>query len=689
MGNPIITTINVEDVPYKIKGSLYDGLGNNTDGGITQAAITSELNSINETIDNIEHNNTLEYEESIVILDNLDSSVVEITSSYVNAKNLKSNGIDVATLEDISTFASIDDINDKQDKIDNIGYEELNFQTPTIEFRDDNDNYVGEVSPEAIAAKKFLIKTSPEDIGVDISGIVGGTTVAKTLGFSDIVHVIGYGQSHMSGTNSGLPVSTTQNRANLKRFAGGVRPYDTFDLDSSRRVNIERQSGVEPTYLEMSDNKSACLTQKSINYIAASVDSLVSLTEQRVKYEKNQNNTYSPNPSVINASTSGHADGETPLTGFCEGFLNAIEKSYGSNFGFEMLATCCAYGSADFLSLCPLDRDGIIHNEKEIDGTNFNYFDVLMMTVKEAKELADAENKSYSVDVVIYMESNTIAVNRSGNTVNLTVQQKAYRIAQLFTLINQRVKEITKQSNDIIFLCDQSKTFMAQREAIRILCIDKEFALTEAEQNTLETLTNNDIEPYDMNKIYLVIGSNNYEVGTDHVHHPAYAQKLEGATIGEIYAKILSRNNFEPLYPIKFKVIDNDIYVKYHVPVSPIIIDMNAVNGAHTCPNWCTERGEMYGFSIFNKNTSTYEPNFITAAEVTEGDTIKLTCESSPVGKVLEYCYRPIDNSSTGLPTNCEFGNVRDSQGDIAKITINDTEHPLHNWSIGFSKDII
>ena len=136
-------------------------------------------------------------------------------------------------------------------------------------------------------------------------------------------------------------------------------------------------------------------------------------------------------------------------------------------------------------------------------------------------------------------------------------------------------------------------------------------------------------------------------------------------------------------------MIDNDIYVKYHVPVSPIIIDMNAVNGAHTCPNWCTERGEMYGFSIFNKNTSTYEPNFITAAEVTEGDTIKLTCESSPVGKVLEYCYRPIDNSGSGLPTNCEFGNVRDSQGDIAKITINDTEHPLHNWSIGFSKDII
>ena len=55
MGDPIVTSINIQDIPYKIKGTLYDELGNNTDGGITQAALTNEFEEIDKQLhfDNI------------------------------------------------------------------------------------------------------------------------------------------------------------------------------------------------------------------------------------------------------------------------------------------------------------------------------------------------------------------------------------------------------------------------------------------------------------------------------------------------------------------------------------------------------------------------------------------------------------------------------------------------------------
>ncbi len=540
------------------------------------------------------------------------------------------------------------------------------------------------------SASTTYLKNNPRYAGFPVRPI--GTSVAKTLGLSDIVHVIGYGQSLMAGSSSGDVVTTSQSRSNLYRFAGGVRPYDVFDLDigsstTNKRVHITRKPNVNPIYLEMSDNKDDCLISDDVARINTSVGELIPLTEQRVKYTSNGDGTYSPS-GTSSGVISGHGDGETPLSGFCEGLLNSLEKTYGGNFGFDILATCCAYGSADFLSLLPLDRDGRIHNYEDSpksDGSNMNYFELVMMSVKAAKELADAENKSYSVDVVVFMESNTIAKNSEGGTVSITIPIMAYRIAQLFTLINQRIKAITKQRNDIFFLCDQSKTYTRQREALRILGVENEIVLKTAEQNILKSLPNYDVEPYDLSKIFLVTSANNYKIGRDggdRIHHPSFAQKQKGATLGDAYAKILTGKGFEPLHPLNVKVIGNEIFIKYHVPVSPIVIDATAVNGNQACPNYMDGCG-VNGFGI-SDGTNYYD--IITSVEVSEPDTIKITCSESPIGKNLEYCYKPISDGGTGLPTNCEFGNIRDSQGDVSKIKIGNTDYPLHNWSIGFSK---
>jgi hypothetical protein len=219
---------------------------------------------------------------------------------------------------------------------------------------------------------------------------------------------------------------------------------------------------------------------------------------------------------------------------------------------------------------------------------------------------------------------------------------------------------------------------------MRILGTTAAIELTQSEQNMLKTLANYDVEPYTPSNIYLVTPANAYEMGADHIHHTATAQKVKGATIGEAAANVLGGQGFGPLYPINVKVIGNDIYVKYHVPVSPIVIDVAAVNGTQTCPT-CVERGDKYGFAIYD---GTSYLDIITSVEVSEPDTIKISCSQDPTGLALEYCFRPVSNAGTGLPTNCEFGNIRDFQGDICSIDIDGTDYALHNWSIGFSYDL-
>ena len=94
-----------------------------------------------------------------------------------------------------------------------------------------------------------------------------------------------------------------------------------------------------------------------------------------------------------------------------------------------------------------------------------------------------------------------------------------------------------------------------------------------------------------------------------------------------------------------------------------------------------------YGFGI--KDGGNYV-DIIDTVEVVEPDTIKISCSTTLSGKTLEYCYQKMANNGSGSigPTNSEFGNIRDSQGDVKKITINSNDYPLHNWSIGFSKQL-
>ena len=747
--------------------------------------------------------------------------------THISNLNKKTENISVETNESNDEFISFksDDETEEYARIDNEGVHAPNITqlTETVSEHDGAidviNTKVGNISvEESLLDDEFISFKSDDETEeyarIDENGIHGkkvyndkgeiiSSSIKNTLGFTDIVHFIGYGQSLMVGCYSGATVSTTQLHSNIKKFYGGVRPIDGFGLDVKRRTVVARNG--QPEYGEMFINSATKLSQFDNECISECFGSFVPATEKRQKYTRNitsiieenptwrtgiyagawelrptytdyritqdynitedisvklidANNNLLPfrlqlyngeevvasdyhTPSVVSINSSlyskfaiqvrigtgvddepyvdlevlshstiiigtasegvvqyikndngifynNHGDGETPMTGFAESLNNILLEKYGvSNVGFEILVSTAGYGSAQFYDLMPLDRGGRIQRETQIgteeddldDGTNMNYFEVLMLSVTKAKEIADAQNKSYSVNGLIYFEEST----DFGNTARL----KAYRTLQLFTLINERVKNITHQSNDIVVMVHQSALVQTQTEMEYLLASKDKIEWTESEINYVKnSMGLYQIEPYDLKNVIFSTPMYGYQF-VDGVHKTSFAQRLIGATFADTYVQNLinsKKDKTQSLTPQSYKVVGNDIYVKFNVPNPPLVLDDNAINGTQTC-NAAIERGDKYGF-IF-KTKSEYV-DIITNVSVYEPDTIKIVCSESPIGKELQYAYKITLNTNWDFSgKSSPFGNLRDS--NINSITINSNNYYLYKWGIGFCLNIL
>ena len=672
-----------------VKAHIVQELGDNEDKVVSQKVVKD----VSKDVEYLNDNSAIikNGEADFAISDKNNNDIVQFNKGHIRTKNFDSEETNkrldnIENVPDVypSDFAISDD--EGNDIVQFVGghIRTKNFDSEETNKRLDNIENVPDVYPSDFAIS--------DDEGNDIVQFVGGHIRTKNfdsdklykktikdllLGeMCDINHVIGYGQSLMAGSFSGTPVSIDCVYNNLIKFSGGVRPYDIFGLDSNRHTYLKRLKSIQ--YGEMFKTPEENLSKYDNDCINEAFVKFVPLTETMGKYSENANvssDGHSYNYDISGNITHRHANGETVLTGFCEMLDDLYAEEYGTDkFGFELLASCAAYGSANFQSLLPIDRGGGMHidldSNPEGDGSNMNYFENLMLQVTKAKELADKQGKSYCVKYVIYFEE-SCNIDTSPNIV-------AYRILQLFTLINTRIKSITKQTNDVIFFehCSNTPTDnynMAQY----ILASQNELSLTEDEISTIQSSSLYDVEPYDLSKVYGSHSIQGYEPAFDNIHRTASAQKQIGATIA-----ILAKQHTNVLYAKKAKVIGNDIYVTYNVPIMPIAIADEAPEGVEKISSGLTT-GNVKGFLI--KDIEGEVKNIITSVSIVEGNMIKISCSSSPSGYILEYAYTRYDNGST----KWRCGNIRDSQGDVFFIKIGGVSYPLHNWCYSFKFNFI
>lgn len=224
---------------------------------------------------------------------------------------------------------------------------------------------------------------------------------------------------------------------------------------------------------------------------------------------------------------------------------------------------------------------------------------------------------------------------------------------QMYNNLNTDIKQVTHQTNDIRIICYQSSA-LTKAEKYE----PNNFNGTESRTPEIQMeLVRDDSLIWAMGPTYL------YDFMREALHIDAIGQKR----IGDLAAKsafgiIRKEPRFIGLVPIKTDVEGNKVSIIFNVPTPPLCFDTVQV-----------VKADHYGFNIIRQDNTD-----IISDVVLHGDTITITCQESPVGCRIRYGVN--GDFQKGGRLHGPRGNLRDSQGEIRKVTINGTTYPQDNW---------
>lgn len=596
-----------------------------------------------------------------------DQTVLVVEDKLKHSNNLATSDAIITDIENNGIFRSSVQIPEDFSITDGASYSILKVDGGHIKTKNFDSSEVPET--KQLKADVFDISDGKNN---SILRIENGHIRTKNFDSSNISiqtgrrklrHIIGYGQSLMAGSYSGNPVTISQPYDNIKMFTGGVRPYDMFGLASNQHTYVHRTGS--PSYGELFLTPESSLSDYSNQMIGEAFMDLIPAVERRPSYKQDSSHTgFSYVYDTTGTYTNEHGNGETPLTAFAIEMNNAVSGGNTNyHFDYDFLVTCAAYGSAHYFSLLPYDRGGTIHGASG-HNSNMNYFEVLMLSVVKAKQYADSHNMDYSVDYLLYFEE---SVDHADNS-NIAMT----RMLQLFNIVNKRVRAITHQRNDIIFIlhCSNLTNGLLTLGTVNACIRTGEVELSAADEELIQSYINNDIRPISYDCVYAGYASYAYNFVADYGHHTSGAQKEIGIQI----ASNVAHNRKQPLYAKKIIVKNNIIYIECDVPCPPLVIDTELPIPASTMET-ITTRKDKYGFLLLDANTPVDK---ITNVEIIESDIIKITCSESPVGLTLSYAYLTAD-APNGV--DMRYGCIRDSN------TSSLSNH-VYNWMFTFYQNL-
>lgn len=224
---------------------------------------------------------------------------------------------------------------------------------------------------------------------------------------------------------------------------------------------------------------------------------------------------------------------------------------------------------------------------------------------------------------------------------------------EMYNNLNTDIKQITHQANDIRMICYQSSA-LTKAENYKT----NNFEGTESQTPEIQMeLVRDDSLIWAMGPTYP------YDYLREALHIDAVGQKR----IGDLAAKsALSIIRNEPcfigLVPMETKVEGNTVSILFNVPTPPLCFDTIQVIKA-----------DHYGFNVIRQDNTD-----IISDVVLQGDTVVITCQESPIGSRIRYGVN--GEFRKGGRLHGPRGNLRDSQGETRKVTINGKTYPQDNW---------
>ncbi len=281
-------------------------------------------------------------------------------------------------------------------------------------------------------------------------------------------------------------------------------------------------------------------------------------------------------------------------------------------------------------------------------------YEKFLHEIKKANQFAVNKGWDFYVPAICWMQGET-------DIADYTDCDYKSQLKEFCTSINQDIKKITHQKQDVHIICYQSNV-VTRAESFNNLNYDcRETKVP----NAIVDLLRNDSLFWASSPTYP------YTFVNEALHIDGISQKRIGHLHAVSALKIIrgEEKNYG-LIPLSAKSLENDAIVHFNVPCAPLSFDTISVN-----------KITNYGFNVINQEGKDILSNVSIA-----GNDIILHCTESPIRCKVRYAVNG-DAMKSG-PLRGPRGNLRDSQGDRYQVRISEGIYPLHNWCYQFDIEI-
>jgi hypothetical protein len=289
----------------------------------------------------------------------------------------------------------------------------------------------------------------------------------------------------------------------------------------------------------------------------------------------------------------------------------------------------------------------VIHSVLELSKGSALY-QRLLKDIQTAKNIAGAKGKTFSVGAIGWTQGEKdYGENTSYNDYKL-------RLEQLNADFNNDVAQITQQSFKVPFIVGQISS----------------------QNGDLDSMANPNVALAQLN---LCISNPNFTLAapmymldfyTDNTHLTGNNYRILASYYGYAMKKLLLDGVKNFVYPKMHSLIGNTLFIKFNVPVEPLVFDTTQVKN----PGY-------FGFSVSNAAGNNI---LIQKVEIIQNNMIKIICADLP--SVVSYAINGTSKKAGRLegPRGC----LRDSQGDRIIFDTQGTNWKLHNWAPVFKLNL-
>lgn len=350
---------------------------------------------------------------------------------------------------------------------------------------------------------------------------------------------------------------------------------------------------------------------------------------------------YNPGGFVPLVEVTASTEGETPVTGLCNGLVRrAIADG-------ELATDWVFLGSAPGRSARAVEQ--LMPTGPGSD------FSKMVQSIKDCKALADASGKSYSVWAYSWDQGESNYVGAYTRSAYLYTQY----MLTLFDSLTAEVAAITGQKF-------QPYVFMYQVGGHRKYSVDKmDVALAQWRASRERA------------DLVLAVPVYMFATGDDSLHLTNESSWLLGEYKSRaMYQTMIRRSGkWRPLEPVSVTWQASYIDIRFHVPSGGLVID-NALCATET----------NAGFDIRENDAVV---SIITSVTVTAADTVRIALSrAASLDAVLSYARGRSTGFAGSGPTQGARGNLRDSNGDFDKaVSPLGNTFALHNPCVMFQYD--